>query len=118
MNDDELKRKVRAAYEAAEGTPPPFDDAWAAAGAGNARQDRARWLAGAAAAVLVAVVTMALWPARQVNVGDDYMIADALMNSTTLFAPSDVLLPDRQVYIYGEFSFLASSTQLTEGTLL
>lgn len=118
MNDDELKIGIRAAYEAAEGTPPPFDEAWAAAEARAARPDRARWLAGVAAAALVAVVTMALWPAQQADLGDDYLIADALMNSTSWTAPSDVLLPDHQFDIYGTFDFPAPSTQLTEGTLL
>jgi hypothetical protein len=46
------------------------------------------------------------------------MIADALMNSTTWTAPSDVLMPDHQFDIYRDIPVLDQSTISEEGTLL
>jgi len=122
MNDSELKdllqdamRKVRPE------SPPAFDVAWAAAGARHRRSRRYAALGGTAAAIaLVAIVALVtgLPPGERVPPDDEYMIADALLNSTHWQAPSDALLPQYRDDIYGEIPPLMESTDINEGSLL
>jgi hypothetical protein len=51
---------------------------------------------GVAAVIAVAVIVAGLWSAQQDVPGDDYLIANALMNSTLWSVPSDLLLPEHQ----------------------
>jgi hypothetical protein len=120
MSDKEIKDVLRHAYRAAEGEPPPFDKVWAAAERqieASSRQ-RSRIAGGMAAAVLLVAMTVLLWQQREAPPGDDYLIADALMNSTSWTAPSDMLLPEHQFDIYREVPALVPSTNSQEGSLL
>ena len=117
MNEDKLKKDLQAAFGAAESKPRPFGETWADAEARHTRLSL-RWKAVAciaAAAVLAAVV---LTPDEQPDLTDDYLIADALMNSTTWAAPSDVLMPDHRFDIYREVPLPNPSTIAEEGSLL
>ena len=116
MNDEELKNALKGAYQVAEGKPPSFEETMTAAerriGGSGARL---KVIAGMAAAVVVALV---LWPAREPELTDEFLIADSLLNSTTWMAPSDALMPEHQFDIYQETPFLNESTISPEGTLL
>jgi len=116
MKQNDLKQGLERAFSAAEGTPPAFATTWAAAERRHAvspRRQRA-W-AGLAAAVAVLAMTIVLWPSRQ---ADEFLITDALLNSTSWSAPSDTLMPEHQFDIYREIPFLDGSTNAEEGTLL
>lgn len=117
MKEQEIRRQLKDAFAAAEGNPPPFDAVWAKA-EGVSRWRRQRLAGGIAAALAVVIVSLALWPARQADNGDDYLIAASLLNSTSWAAPSDALLPERRFDIYREIHFLDESTNSLEGTLL
>ena len=100
----------------AEGKPPSFEETMAAAERQTGRSGaRLKVVAGIAAAVVAALV---LWPTREPELTDDFLIADSLMNSTTWTAPSDALMPEHQFDIYQETPFLNESTISPEGTLL
>jgi len=119
MNEDQVKQDLKNAYQAAEGKPPSFDEIWAAAEVAHGRsRKRFRVIGGLAAAVAVIAVTAGLWPEQQAELTDEYLIADALMNSTSWSAPSDSLMPEHQFDIYQEIPFLNESTNSLEGTLL
>lgn len=123
MNDDALKRELKQAFDAAQPhVVPPFDETYAIA-ADRAGRQRTRIRLGLAAALMITVTAgMLLWPALEPGVselpGDDLLIADALMNSTTWRAPSDALLPDHAFDIYQDIPFGDVSTDLEEGSLL
>lgn len=120
MNEDRLQSLLTPAFEDAErGDSPSFDELWARA-EHTASASRRRYLSAGAVAVialLAVIVTMSLRP-DQADIADDYLIADALMNSTTWSAPSDRLLPEHQFDIYRDIPFPAVSTDRLEGTLL
>lgn len=114
-----MKNALGNAFRSAEGTPPPFSETFAAAeDRYRATRRRYRLAGGLAAAAAVAAVTAGLWPGPEAPVGDEFMIAEALMNSTTWTAPSDVLMPDHQFDIYRDIPVLDRSTISEEGTLL
>ncbi len=118
MNEAELKSGLQKAWKRAEGTPPAFDETWAAAEARHAKSGfRRTALAGVAAAAALAVVIVLL-PEQQVELTDEFLIADALMNSTSWTAPSDVLMPEHQFDIYREIPIPDPSTIAEEGSLL
>ena len=118
MNEDELKSGLQKAWKRAGRTPPAFAETWAAAEARHARSGfQRKALAGVAAAAALAVVIVLL-PEQQVELADEFLIADALMNSTSWTAPSDVLMPERQFDIYREIPFPGPSTISEEGPLL
>lgn len=120
MNEDRLNSLLTPAFEEAErGDPPSFGKLWARAEhAASASRWRYRSAGAAAVAAVIAVIaTMSLRP-DQADIADDYLIADALMNSTTWSAPSDRLLPEHQFDIYRDIPFPAMSTDRLEGTLL
>lgn len=94
MNEDELKSGLQKAWKRAGRTPPAFAETWAAAEARHARSGfQRKALAGVAAAAALAVVIVLL-PEQQVELADEFLIADALMNSTSWTAPSDVLMAE------------------------
>ena len=120
MNEDKIRNSIRPAFDSVQtGNVPVFDEVWAKAEATYGRsQRRYRVFAGVAAAVSVVAIVASLWPAQQAEPSDDYLIADAIMNSTLWSAPSDSLLPEHQFDIYQEIPFLDESTNAMEGTLL
>lgn len=75
-------------------------------------------MGGIAAAVAVIGITLGLWPERQAELTDEFLIADSLLNSTSWAAPSDSLMPEHQFDIYQEIPFLNESTNSQEGSLL
>lgn len=114
-----IRQALKAAYRSAERKPPAFDDMWAAAETRQLRSRRRRRAAGgvAAAAALI-VITIGLWPGHRAVVSDEFLIADALMNSTSWSAPSDSLMPQHQFDIYQGIPLLDESTISQEGSLL
>jgi hypothetical protein len=119
MNENQVKQDLKSAYQAAERKPPPFNEVWAAAEVAHGRMRRRfRVIGGLAAAVAVIAITAGLWPEQQAELTDEFLIADALMNSTSWSAPSDSLMPEHQFDIYQEIPFLNESTNSQEGTLL
>ena len=117
MNEDKLKKDLQDAFGVAETKPRPFRETWAAAEARHARV-AFRWKAAACVAAAAVLAAIVLTPGEQPELSDDYMIADALMNSTTWTAPSDVLMPDHQFDIYREVPLPNPSTISEEGSLL
>ena len=120
MSEKEIKDALQGAFRSMEKTPPSFDETWAAAERRNqaSRQRKWRVAGGMAATVALAAITALLWPQQEAELTDDYLIADALMNSTSWTAPSDRLLPEHQFDIYQEIPALVPSTNSQEGTLL
>jgi hypothetical protein len=120
MNEDDIRKFLNPAFDEALRTDSPsFERVWAnAETAYGYAQSRYRVFAGIAATVAVLAIAAGLWPAKQAEPGDDYLIADAIMNTTLWFAPSDSLLPEHQFDIYREIPFLDESTNALEGTLL
>ena len=119
MNDDELGQWLKTAYRKAEGNPPSF--AATVAGADEAmkrRRRRSGGLAGLAAALAAVALIVSLRPDAPDMPSNEYLIADALLNSTTWSAPSDSLMPAHQFDIYREVLLPVPSTNLREGSLL
>ena len=119
MSEQNIKNVLEKAYRSAEGKPPPFAETFAVA-EDRYRTSRRRYrlAGGMAVAAAVFAVAVGLWPGQQAPMGDEFLIADALMNSTTWTAPSDVLMPDHQFDIYRDIPVLDRSTISEEGTLL
>lgn len=120
MKENDIRKFLKPAFDRQQANDAPdFDKVWANAEIvrGNSRR-RFRLASGVAAALALAVIAATLWPSQQVELSDDYLIADALMNSTLWSAPSDSLMPEHQFDIYQEIPFLIESTNSLEGTLL
>ena len=119
MNDEQIRRQLKEVFAEAEGKPPSFDGLWAAAETQHANSKRrVMAIGGLVAAVAVIGITVGLWPTQQAELTGDYLIADALLNSTSWSAPSDALMPEHQFDIYQEVPFLIESTNSQEGPLL
>ncbi len=121
MDDEQIRDEIRKAAEATQTLSriPSFDETWVIAEAEVARTAKPRWHVGSAfAAAVVLALVVAVWPNRQDRLRDDYMIADALLNSTSWTAPSDALLPNYQFDIYQEIPLLIESTNEQDGSLL
>ena len=91
MNEENIRKKLEPAYKQTHTDDiPDFDKVWANAEAayGDSRR-QTRVVRGIAAVLAVAVIAATLWPSQQAEFSDDYLIADALMNSTSWSAPSD-----------------------------
>lgn len=121
MDDRQIREEIKKAAEATQTLSriPSFDEIWVIAEAEVARTTKPRrhyigWVAAAA----VMGLAVALWPSQKMELSDDYMIADALLNSTSWSAPSDALLPEHQFDIYQEIFFLLESTNGQDGSLL
>jgi hypothetical protein len=120
MNEENIRKRLGPAYKQTHTEDvPDFDKVWANAEAAySASRRRARFVRGIAAVLALAVIAATLWPSQQAELSDDYLIADALMNSTLWSAPSDSLMPEHRFDIYQEIPFLIESTISLEGTLL
>lgn len=118
MTDDELKDRLKRAFDAAEETTaPPFGDVWHAATLQH-RQARRRYAIFSSVAAALAIAVIGLLSYRQAPVSDEFLIADALLNHTHWSAPSDVLLPEHQFDVYQEVPFLVEPTNSNEGLFL
>ena len=121
MKETDIRRSIRPAFDRQQKSVdvPGFDEMWAQAEVTyNAAQRKFRLLSGVAAVLALAVIAATLWPAQQAELRDDYLIADALLNSTLWSAPSDSLMPAYEFDIYQEIPLLFESTNSLEGTLL
>lgn len=123
MNEKEIKEKLKQAAQAAQkDDTPSFDETWVIAEShfveSRSRYRRYGAIVAAAAAIALVAMTIALWPAQQAELADDYLIADALLNSTSWTAPSDALMPEHQFDIYQGIPLLDESTKPYEGSLL
>ena len=120
MKEADIRRSLQPAFDREQANDAPgFDEVWAKAEVayGDSRR-KFRLISGVAAVLALAVIAATLWPSQQAELSDDYLIADALMNSTLWSAPSDSLMPEHQFDIYREIPFLIESTNSLEGTLL
>ena len=120
MNEKDIQKTLKPAFDQEQASDvPDFDKMWANAERAHSHSRRKfRLASGVAAAVALAVMAATFWPAQQAELSDDYLIADALMNSTLWSAPSDSLMPEHQFDIYQEVPLLIESTHSLEGTLL
>lgn len=120
MKEADIRRSLKRAFDSEHvNDAPDFDEVWAKAEAAHRdSQRKVRLIGGVAAVLALAVIAATLWPSQQAELSDDYLIADALMNSTLWSAPSDALMPEHQFDIYQEIPFLIESTNSLEGTLL
>jgi hypothetical protein len=117
MNTKEQLQDALATVHAEQ--PPAFADVWAAAERQYERsRKRYAGIVGIAAAIVLAVSAFSIWSANEADMADDFLIADALMNSTQWSAPSDLLMPEHQFDIYQDIPFLMESTNTQEGSLL
>lgn len=120
MSEKELQDKVgKTLRRASSSAVPDFDKVWSAAEQ-KAQHSRRRYavVGGIAAALAVVAIVVGNWNAQTPDIGDDYLITDALLNSTQWLAPSDALMPQHQFDIYQGVSFPGESTDLQDGSLL
>jgi hypothetical protein len=120
MNEEAMREAVSKSLAAKDAQPAPgFDETWLAAeGRYLAWKRRQRTFIGVAASVaLFAVLLSVMPPDEQVEL-PDFEIAAGMMNSTQWSAPSDVLMPEYSIDIYGELPQLPGPTDIYEGTLL
>ena len=120
MSDMNTKEQLQDALSTVHAEQPPaFADVWAAAER-QYEHSRKRYagIAGIAATIALAVSAFSIWSANEADMVDDFLIADALMNSTQWSAPSDLLMPEHQFDIYQDIPFLMESTDTQEGSLL
>lgn len=120
MNEEAMKKAVSESLAAKDAQPAPgFDETWLAAeGRYLEWKRRQRTFIGvAASAALIAVVLGVMPPDEQAEL-PGFEIAAEMMNSTLWSAPSDVLMPEYSIDIYGELPQLRESIDINEGTLL
>lgn len=120
MSEKELQDKVgEALLNASSHAVPDFEQVWSAAER-EVQRSRRRYatFGGIAAALAVVTIVVGNWNAQTPDSGDDYLIADAILNSTQWLAPSDALMPQHQFDIYQEIPFLGESTDIQDGSLL
>lgn len=120
MSDADIKKVLKDAHGAVRRpVAPAFDKVWAAAES-QYMYERRRYatFSGMAAVLATVAVVAGLWSTRETRTGDDYLIAESLLNNTRWSAPSDALMPTHEFDIYQEIPFLMESTDLEEGTLL
>jgi len=120
MSDKNTREQLQKALAIAHAEQtPPFADVWAAAERRHeVSRKRYAGFAGIAAAIAIAVSAVGLWSANEAEMADEFLIADALMNSTQWSAPSDWLMPEHRFDIYQEIPLLIESTESQEGSLL
>ena len=115
--DEKLQEQVSQAWENRVGKEqPPFDRVWWAADARYVDlKRRYRRIAGVAAIVAATVVALN-WqtPADETT----YIELAELLESTYWSAPSDVLLPKRDIDIYQDLPALFESIEPAGGALL
>jgi hypothetical protein len=120
MSEQELRRKIKRAFSALdEHATPDFERVFTAAERSYGRPRR-RYVVygGIAATVAIVVFSMGNWQAPNRVADDEFLIADALLNSTGWLAPSDALMPEHQFDIYQDIPLLMESTDMQEGPLL
>lgn len=120
MNNDEARiaGKVRDAMPQS-GDAPDFDAVFAAAERRHRRRRGQRIRYGAAAAVGALVVATFLVVDQDKPAQDgNYIEIAEIMNSTQWSAPSDVLLPRREIDIYSDLPEIPVSTESAQGALL
>ncbi|MBT8102384.1 MAG: hypothetical protein KJO95_05400 [Gammaproteobacteria bacterium] len=116
--DTVLQKALRQAEANPEsGDIPDFDSVWAAAGDRVASQrTRRRVFAGSVVAAAVAAVALGLLMPRGADT--QFVDREELLGTTSWFAPSDSLLPERQLDIYQDIPVLIESTDSYGGALL
>lgn len=120
MNEETMREAVSKSLAAKDAQPTPgFDETWLAAeGRYLAWKRRQRAFIGiAASAALVAVILGVIPPDEQADL-PNFEVAAEMMNSTQWSAPSDVLMPEHSIDIYGDLPQLPEPTDIYEGTLL
>jgi hypothetical protein len=120
MNDSEIKQRLRDSLESLEGADvPAFDAVWSKARKRH-RKSRMRYqrFAGLAAAAAFATIAVMKWPLNGSSGVPVYLTEEDLLTSTHWLAPSDALLPQYRVDIYGELPQLIETNDLDEGSLL
>lgn len=117
IEDGELRGAVARAWKRhAPGSLPTFAATWAAAERRRAvARARHRNVAIAAALAVIVVAALSL---RAPEPDVPYIEVADLLESTGWFAPSDILLPERQFDIYQELPVIIESTEPAGGTLL
>ena len=120
--DDWVEHELRRALSGRPATTAPdFETTLKAAEQRQSPERHRLYTSGAIAAVLgIVAIGLALrWsgPAPAPPI-DGYRISEALMSSTQWQAPSDTLLPQHRIDIYGDIPDLPGSTESTQGTLL
>ncbi len=118
MKENEIEPRIRRAFDAGPTKAcPSFDVTWAAAEV-RYRRERRRYAAFGGVAAILAVVVVGLSSIQESPLHDEFLIADAFLNSTQWSAPSDVLLPQHQYDLYRELPILVEPTDIDEGSLL
>ena len=120
MNEENLKKQLQESLQSKQGDDvPAFDAMWAQAEQKHcASRLRYQRIAGFTAVAAVAATAFMLWPLNGNIAAGPYLTEEDLMNSTHWLAPSDVLLPEHRVDIYGELPVLIETNDLDEGSLL
>lgn len=120
MSNREIETRLKKALAArSPAEPPDFDSVWSDALQRHRMQRRRYKVVSGIAATLAAVaIVVGTWPHSTPDAGDEFLIAEALMNQTGWTAPSDALLPQHQFDIYQELPSLLESTDIEEGSLL
>jgi hypothetical protein len=118
VSEKDPGNRIREVFAAVQkSAPPPFDAVWAAAEL-QLRKTRRRYTALGGIAAVLALVTISFWLLDEPKSGDEFLIADSLLNSTQWSAPSDALMPQHEFDIYRDVFFPMESTDLDEGSLL
>lgn len=118
MADKDLDKRLVASLRTTDvRSVPPFATVWAAAEQ-RYRQTRLQRRALAAAAVLAVAVSLAIFFARPEDPVPPYVGVAELLDSTHWTAPSDTLLPVREIDLYNELPAVLESTESGEGALL
>jgi hypothetical protein len=98
---------------------PAFDETWLAAEAQYlAEKRRYRHVTAIAASAAIFAVVIGLFAGGEESTLPDFELTTGILETTQWSAPSDVLLPDYSVDIYGELPSLPASTDWYEETLL
>ena len=120
MNDEKLKQQLRDSLQSTQGDDShEFDVIWSNAEQMHlATKSRYRQIGGSAAAAAVATIAFVLWPLNGNNGAPIYLTEEDLLSSTQWVAPSDVLLPEYRIDIYGELPVLIDTNDFDEGSLL
>ena len=120
MNDEKLREALRDSLQSMQGgDAPEFDAMWSNAERKHrAARSSYQKIAGFAGVAAIAAVAFMLWPLNGNNVADIYLTEEDLLSSTQWIAPSDVLLPEYRIDIYGELPVLIETNDFDEGSLL
>jgi hypothetical protein len=117
QSDEGIQDQVSRAWQQAEGArPPQFDRIWQAADARHLKSRQRYGRVASAAAIVAAAVVALNW---QTTANETtYIELAELLESTYWSAPSDVLLPKRDIDIYQDMPVLFESFEPAGGELL